>query len=1384
MKKSSWAGLRRWAVAVPSIVFCIGLCASTAAALWLHEEIDAQARADFARNAERVRGEVVARMMEPINGLQGASGLYAATGKLDRSMFRAYVESLDLHGAFHGVLGFGFVKRMRTDDQASFIAAERADGAPGFDIHRIGAAAGGQGVGDGTHYVLRFIQPPGANAGTLGLDLASEPRRRAAIEQAIDSGEPSLSAALTLTQRGGQDAGLMWFKPVYRVGQDPATPAQRRNALHGVLVAPMVTRELLTGIVEAEHRMVEIALDDTAEANAGQRRLFASTPPPAGPDTKPRVARFDLAQPVSLGGRRLVLYVRSAPQLEATIPAAPPWLLFGGGLFASLMMAAMLRQQASGRRRAEALAARMTGDLRRLAQVARHTSNAVSITDPEHRIVWVNEGFTRISGYTLDEARGHTRAELLDSGKNDPALLAQLLDAARSALPFRVELLHRAKDGNEYWIDYELQPLRDAAGQVSGSMLIGTDVTERHAARARLEAALRENEALLKTLDQHAIVSVTDTTGRIIEANDAFCRISGYSRDELIGQDHHILRSGLQPPQFWTAMWMTVTAGQTWHGVVCNRAKDGRLYWVDSVIAPFMGADGQIEKLVSIRTDVTASRNAARDLGRERLRLDNILTGTNVGTWEWNVETGALSVNERWAQIAGYTLAELGETTIELFNRLVHPHDLSRSSVALEQHFDGIVDRYECELRVKHRDGHWVWVLSRGKLFSRTTDGRPRWAAGTHMDITERKRAETALLDSEAVLDKTGRIAGVGGWQIDLDTFALNFTAQSYRLHDLDPGEPMTMERAIGFYAPEAQPRMEEAVRRCIFHGEGFDLELPLITARGRRIQVHVVGAAEVESGKVVRVLGAFQDVTERHAMEAELRRNNEVLGVVLENLPCGLSVVDADLRVVATNGEFRRLLELPETMFSAALGFEDIIRYNAARGEYGSDNVEQTVQTIIERARGPVVPHQFERVRPNGVPIEVRGAPMPGGGFVTTYTDISARRAMESELRRNHELLRSVLESLPCGLIVFDEQMNMVVSNQEVVRLLELPDVLMSKQPVRYEDLVRFNAARGEYGPDVSADEVQSIIDRARGPTRVHQIERTRPNGSHIEIRRGPMPGGGFVATYIDASARRRAEAEVKRAGELLRGSIDALDDAFALFDPDDRLVLCNQRYRDLYPLCADLMVAGASFEHIVRTGAERGQYAEAHGRVDAWVAERLAVHRQASSQLTQRLGDGRILRVSERRMPDGHTVGYRVDITELVHATEAALEASRSKSQFVANMSHEIRTPMNAILGMLALLRKTELSVRQADYAAKTEGAARSLLGLLNDILDFSKVEAGKMALDPQPFRIDQNAARPVGDPVGERRRQAASRCCSTSTPSVPPPPGRRRRCGCSRC
>ncbi|MEW6677146.1 MAG: ATP-binding protein [Pseudomonadota bacterium] len=138
-------------------------------------------------------------------------------------------------------------------------------------------------------------------------------------------------------------------------------------------------------------------------------------------------------------------------------------------------------------------------------------------------------------------------------------------------------------------------------------------------------------------------------------------------------------------------------------------------------------------------------RHSRDTLQEERSRLQNVIEGTHVGTWEWNVQTGEVRFSERWAEIVGYTLAELEPLSIETWTRLVHPDDLQRSQANLARHFTGEQPFYACESRMRHKAGHWVWVLDRGSVASRTPDGKPLWMAGTHLDISARKEAEAEL---------------------------------------------------------------------------------------------------------------------------------------------------------------------------------------------------------------------------------------------------------------------------------------------------------------------------------------------------------------------------------------------------------------------------------------------------------------------------------------------------------------------------------------------------------------------------------------------------------------------------------------------------------------
>lgn len=162
-------------------------------------------------------------------------------------------------------------------------------------------------------------------------------------------------------------------------------------------------------------------------------------------------------------------------------------------------------------------------------------------------------------------------------------------------------------------------------GAVQGFYVIVHDVTELTESRLKLESLIRQNHILLSTINQQMLYSVTDSRGYIIEANDNFCQISGYQREELMGETHRKINSGTHTLEFWQHIWQTISSGEAWHGEICNRNKSGELYWVDSVIAPFIGSSGEIERYVSLRIDITQRKRAEAEVNRIATLLHNVL---------------------------------------------------------------------------------------------------------------------------------------------------------------------------------------------------------------------------------------------------------------------------------------------------------------------------------------------------------------------------------------------------------------------------------------------------------------------------------------------------------------------------------------------------------------------------------------------------------------------------------------------------------------------------------------------------------------------------------------------------------------------------------------
>jgi PAS domain S-box-containing protein len=169
---------------------------------------------------------------------------------------------------------------------------------------------------------------------------------------------------------------------------------------------------------------------------------------------------------------------------------------------------------------------------------------------------------------------------------------------------------------------------------------------------------------------------------------------------------------------------------------------ENTIKWIRCWGIAIRDANGKANRMLGFHINITSFKETEIALEYQLKRFNNIIEGTDIGTWEWNVQTGETIFNEKWAEIIGYQLADLQPVNIQTWMKFAHPDDLEKSENALNKHFEGLSPIYECESRMLHKNGDWIWVLDRGKLITRTADGKPEWMSGSHQDITQKKEAQ------------------------------------------------------------------------------------------------------------------------------------------------------------------------------------------------------------------------------------------------------------------------------------------------------------------------------------------------------------------------------------------------------------------------------------------------------------------------------------------------------------------------------------------------------------------------------------------------------------------------------------------------------------------
>ncbi|MCB1189424.1 MAG: EAL domain-containing protein [Leptospiraceae bacterium] len=314
------------------------------------------------------------------------------------------------------------------------------------------------------------------------------------------------------------------------------------------------------------------------------------------------------------------------------------------------------------------------------------------------------------------------------------------------------EIIRRALTGEvlKSLIDFDgkffetwFTPQKNQDGEIINVIAVGVDNTEQKRYEKELLESLKELQFQKFALDQHSIVAITGRDGKITYINEKFMEISKYSKEELIGNDHRIINSGYHSKDFFKNMWDTILSGKIWKGEVKNKTKDNQYYWVETTIIPYTDSGGKVTNFVSIRTDITERKNNEAHLKESEERFSLAVRGASDGIWDWNIKTDELYLSPRYSEILGYEPDEIGKNLEDLF-KLVHPEDLTQLRNELQYHLKKMVDHFEFEHRIRHKNGTYHWVLNRGiAVFD--AENNPVRMVGSQSDITNRKYAEESL---------------------------------------------------------------------------------------------------------------------------------------------------------------------------------------------------------------------------------------------------------------------------------------------------------------------------------------------------------------------------------------------------------------------------------------------------------------------------------------------------------------------------------------------------------------------------------------------------------------------------------------------------------------
>ena len=357
----------------------------------------------------------------------------------------------------------------------------------------------------------------------------------------------------------------------------------------------------------------------------------------------------------------------------------------------------------------------------------------IQVIGYDWRYLFVNNSAVEQSKYSDEELLGHTMMEKYP-GIENTELFKVLQRCMKDRSPQIFENEFTFPDGTKGYYELSIQPIPE------GLFIISMDVSE----RKKIEKQISNYKF---ALDEASLVSVTDKKGIILHVNENFCRISKYSKEELIGRDHRILNSGYHTKVFIKNLWGTIINGTVWRGELKNIAKEGTYFWVDTTIVPFLNQEGNPFQYVAIRSDITQRKNSEAKMEKAIERFDILSQATSDTIWDWDIINNTILYNDGITKMFGYQYQET-DNVIEWWKKNIHFDDRERVLRKINDHIENGLQNWQDEYRYCCADGTYKDIFDRGYvLFDEYK--KPYRMIGAMTDLTEKKKMEKELVEQQ-----------------------------------------------------------------------------------------------------------------------------------------------------------------------------------------------------------------------------------------------------------------------------------------------------------------------------------------------------------------------------------------------------------------------------------------------------------------------------------------------------------------------------------------------------------------------------------------------------------------------------------------------------------